>query len=224
MFAVFQAGLRITADLKNILEDPAIVKVMHDCRQDSAALYYQMGIKLRNIYDTQVAHGLAEFWKGAWGQYGHWQQRIGLANLLLLHNLPAHKSKQGVQDKMASNPRLWSERPIAEDLLQYAAEDVLQLLMLADKINADLCTCQLSLLSALSARHSQWCWDAAHRGSASALVTSFSSVVSTLDTGSWLGEITRMAGPATANAAPSGPSTPYAMSGVLLATNCFVKP
>ena len=54
MFDVFTAGLCITAELKGLLEDPAIVKVMHDCRQDSAALYYQMGIKLRNIYDTQV--------------------------------------------------------------------------------------------------------------------------------------------------------------------------
>ena len=54
MFDVFQAGLCIAAQLKAMLQDSTIVKVMHDCRQDSAALYYQMGIKLQNIYDTQV--------------------------------------------------------------------------------------------------------------------------------------------------------------------------
>ena len=54
MFDVFTAGLCITVELKALLEDPAIVKVMHDCWQVSAALYYQMGIKLQNIYDTQA--------------------------------------------------------------------------------------------------------------------------------------------------------------------------
>ena len=91
--------------------------------------------------------------------------------------------------------------------------------MLADKISADLGTCQLGLLSALSERYSRWYWDAAHRGSASALVTSFSSVVNTLDTGSWLSEITRMAEPATVNASTVGPSTPYVMSDMWMATH-----
>ena len=54
MFDVFQAGLGITCKLKSMLEDDGIVKVIYDCRQDSAALYYQMGIKLQNIFDTQV--------------------------------------------------------------------------------------------------------------------------------------------------------------------------
>lgn len=54
MFDVFQAGLGVTCELKSMLEDDSIVKVMHDCRQDSAALYYQMGIKLQNVFDSQV--------------------------------------------------------------------------------------------------------------------------------------------------------------------------
>lgn len=40
--------------LRPVLEDPSILKVFHDCRQDSAALKYQAGIRLQHVLDTQV--------------------------------------------------------------------------------------------------------------------------------------------------------------------------
>ena len=40
--------------LRPVLEDPSILKVIHDCRQDSAALKYQAGIRLQHVLDTQV--------------------------------------------------------------------------------------------------------------------------------------------------------------------------
>ena len=44
-----------TADmLRDILEDDAIVKVLHDCRQDAAALKVQADIELKTIFDTQA--------------------------------------------------------------------------------------------------------------------------------------------------------------------------
>ena len=46
-----------TADvLREVFEDPSIVKVMHDCRQDVAALSAQTGISVNNIFDTQARH------------------------------------------------------------------------------------------------------------------------------------------------------------------------
>ena len=48
-----------TADmLREIFEDSSIVKVMHDCRQDVAALSVQAGISVKNIFDTQVRNFL----------------------------------------------------------------------------------------------------------------------------------------------------------------------
>ena len=44
----------IIQDLKSILESEEIEKVIHDARQDSAACKYQLGIALRNVFDTQV--------------------------------------------------------------------------------------------------------------------------------------------------------------------------
>ena len=40
--------------LRPVLEDPSVLKVFHDCRQDSAALKYQAGIRLQYVLDTQV--------------------------------------------------------------------------------------------------------------------------------------------------------------------------
>lgn len=40
--------------LKAILEDENIVKIIHDCRNDSFNLYSQYDILLRNVFDTQV--------------------------------------------------------------------------------------------------------------------------------------------------------------------------
>ena len=45
----FQSGLRA------LLESPACVKVMHDCRKDSAALFHQHHVRLQNVFDSQVA-------------------------------------------------------------------------------------------------------------------------------------------------------------------------
>lgn len=41
-------------ELRAMLAHRNIVKVMHECRQDSAALFYQHDIILHNIFDTQV--------------------------------------------------------------------------------------------------------------------------------------------------------------------------
>ena len=52
-----------TPFLKQLLENPKTVKVLHDCRQDAAALLVQKGISLRNVYDTQ-ARMSAILWQG----------------------------------------------------------------------------------------------------------------------------------------------------------------
>lgn len=54
LFDMLQITEPFLQQLKSILEDLNVTKVMHDCRQDSAALFYQFGIKLHNVLDTQV--------------------------------------------------------------------------------------------------------------------------------------------------------------------------
>ena len=54
LFDMLQPDKDVLRYLKAILEGGSVTKVIHDCRQDSAALYYQFGIKLQNVLDTQV--------------------------------------------------------------------------------------------------------------------------------------------------------------------------
>ena len=44
--------------LRALLEDSSIVKILHDCRQAAAALFYQKKITMTNVFDTQVTHVL----------------------------------------------------------------------------------------------------------------------------------------------------------------------
>lgn len=43
---------KIVKFLKLLFEDPYRVKILHDCKQDSTALKYLMGIELKNVFDT----------------------------------------------------------------------------------------------------------------------------------------------------------------------------
>uniref|UniRef100_T1IXR4 Uncharacterized protein n=1 Tax=Strigamia maritima TaxID=126957 RepID=T1IXR4_STRMM len=52
---MYQAKEFFQSGLKDILEDPKILKIMHDCRFISDALYHLFGISINNVYDTQVA-------------------------------------------------------------------------------------------------------------------------------------------------------------------------
>lgn len=109
--------------LQAILQDAAVVKVMHNCRQDSAALWYQKSIRICNIYDTQVtaelacrkddnyssttlvlntlpcsfqvADGLVGLWEGVLDGQQDCKQAIRLQSLLTKYQLPLPASKTG---------------------------------------------------------------------------------------------------------------------------------
>ncbi|KAL6005963.1 hypothetical protein ACLOJK_040008 [Asimina triloba] len=49
-----QGGKALMQACKPALESSYITKVVHDCKRDSEALYFQFGIKLNNVVDTQV--------------------------------------------------------------------------------------------------------------------------------------------------------------------------
>jgi len=45
----------VVSGLRQVLESDSIIKVMHDCGKPAAAVFYQLGIRLCNVFDTQVA-------------------------------------------------------------------------------------------------------------------------------------------------------------------------
>jgi ribonuclease D len=107
------------APLAELLADPEIEIVLHAGRQDVAILRREWRCEVTTVFDTQVAAGFAGFS----AQAGY----LGLLNDVLKIRLA----------KSASFTR-WDARPLTEEQLSYAREDVEHLLPLADDIKGRL--------------------------------------------------------------------------------------
>ncbi|XP_022754639.1 piRNA biogenesis protein EXD1-like isoform X5 [Durio zibethinus] len=59
-----EGGEMLIKACKPALESSYVTKVIHDCKRDSEALYFQFGIKLHNVMDTQIAYSLIEEQEG----------------------------------------------------------------------------------------------------------------------------------------------------------------
>ena len=107
------------APLAEVLADPGVQVVLHAGRQDVAIMRREWGCEVTNVFDTQVAAGFAGFAAQA-GYTG------------LLHDVLKIRVA-----KTASFTR-WDARPLTQEQLSYAKEDVEHLLPLADEIQKRL--------------------------------------------------------------------------------------
>ena len=105
--------------MRELLAHPAVEVVLHAGRQDVAILRRTWATELHNIFDTQIAAGFA----GASAQSGY----ANLLSQVLGRRL----------GKTASYTR-WDARPLSDEQLRYAAEDVANLLELADRLQTRL--------------------------------------------------------------------------------------
>ncbi|OQS00919.1 hypothetical protein ACHHYP_02166 [Achlya hypogyna] len=150
--------------LKPLLESDRVVKVLHDCRKDSDALFHGAGIALATVFDTQVAHALLyDLRKPAAkddGRYllGPAGTAISLDNAnheclayseVLWHylSLPPGRVKDAVKEAMTTDPDVWMRRPLAPDLIEYAAHDVVYLGVL------------YRVMTAALGAHAATCWE-----------------------------------------------------------------
>lgn len=101
--------------LAELLCDPAVEVVVHAGRQDVALLRRELGCEVRNVFDTQVAAGFA-----------------GLAAQASYETLLSELLRVRLR-KSASFTR-WNARPLSREQLEYAREDVVHLLALADAL------------------------------------------------------------------------------------------
>lgn len=111
-------GLDFTP-LAGVLADPAVEVILHAARQDVAILRRAWSTDIHNVFDTQVAAGFAGY--GAQTGYGN---LLGAALGLRV-------------GKTASYTR-WDARPLTEEQLSYAREDVVYLLQLSDRLHEQL--------------------------------------------------------------------------------------
>ncbi|KAL3858966.1 hypothetical protein ACJMK2_009211 [Sinanodonta woodiana] len=112
--------------LDDILTSSQIVKVVHSCSNDSAALFHQFGIKLENVFDTQVAHLVIEEHKGRKLPY-----RLKLAELCRTYSETAqvYEGKDEVQIEWTKRENdYWAKRPLTKEMIDYASGDVTALI------------------------------------------------------------------------------------------------
>lgn len=91
--------------LADMLADPKILKLFHAARQDMEVLYQSFGVMPKPIFDTQLAAAFC----GMDMQIGYGslvQDRLGVA-------LPKSQARTD-----------WTRRPLSDDQLKYAADDV----------------------------------------------------------------------------------------------------
>ena len=101
----------------DLLADARIVKILHDAPQDLMILRRATGASARNVFDTRKAAGFA-----------------GLPSTLSLGNLLA--GLLGVHLAKAHTRADWIARPLAPEVLEYAADDVRHLPAAADQLRA----------------------------------------------------------------------------------------
>ena len=107
------------APFAEVLADPGVQVVLHAGRQDVAIMRREWRTEVTNVFDTQVAAGFAGFAAQA-GYTG------------LLHDVLKIRVA-----KTASFTR-WDARPLTQEQVSYAKEDVEHLLPLADEIQKRL--------------------------------------------------------------------------------------
>jgi ribonuclease D len=105
--------------LADVIGDPAVEVVLHAGRQDVALLRRVWATDVRNIFDTQVAAGFAG-------------RRAQLGYEALLSELT------GVRLRKSASFTRWDARPLSDEQVRYAREDVLHLLELADALQGEL--------------------------------------------------------------------------------------
>ena len=111
--------------LASLLSSENIVKVVHDCKNDSVALYRQYGVTITNVFDTQAAH--AVLWLQETGQPVDKVGNVSLNALCELYSAPVNPLKSFVKNIYRLDERFWARRPLTSDMVCHAAADVLAL-------------------------------------------------------------------------------------------------
>jgi ribonuclease D len=107
------------APIAEVLADPAVEVVLHAARQDVALLRRTWGTEVTNVFDTQVAAGFT----GRGAQMGY---------------DPLLSDVVGVRLSKSASFTKWDRRPLTEEQIRYAREDVLHLQELAVKLQEEL--------------------------------------------------------------------------------------
>jgi ribonuclease D len=109
----------IEEQVRRLFESDKIIKIIHDCRMDSDALFHRHHISLTKIHDTSCFHHVISG-----------QQHKSLNDVLAYNGIAtnAHRDK----NVYATNPNFWAVRPLTPTMINWATSDVDKLFGLAN--------------------------------------------------------------------------------------------
>ncbi|GKV09987.1 hypothetical protein SLEP1_g21415 [Rubroshorea leprosula] len=128
-----EGGETLVKACKPALESSYITKVIHDCKRDSEALYFQFGIKLHNVMDTQIAFSLIEEQEGRTRLHDDYISFVSLLADPRYCGI-SYQEKEEVRVLLRQDPKFWIYRPLSELMVRAAADDVRFLLCIYHKM------------------------------------------------------------------------------------------
>ncbi|XP_011626855.1 uncharacterized protein LOC18443662 isoform X2 [Amborella trichopoda] len=128
-----QGGQMLVQACKPALESTYVTKVVHDCKRDSEALYFQFGIRLNNVVDTQIAYTLIEEQEGRKRSPDDYISFVSLLADPRYCGI-SYVEKEEVRILLRQDPSFWRKRPLSELMIRTAADDVRFLLYIYHKV------------------------------------------------------------------------------------------
>lgn len=112
--------------LKTLLENDRVIKIIHDCRNDSANLHTQFQTILTNVFDTQSAYAILQYQDS--GRHVYKSKNLSLNKLAEYYYAPLNPMKDQLVNVYRKDQKYWERRPLTREMTYYAARDVLVLI------------------------------------------------------------------------------------------------
>jgi len=123
--------------LKALFENRNIVKIIHDCKNDWDSILHQYKTRIFNFLDTQEAFFIFELF-----YYNEINLPISLSNFIQKFTQVEMEHKAVMKESMNRDNKIWAIRPLSENQLKYASDDVKYLIeafqILKQKMNKNL--------------------------------------------------------------------------------------
>ncbi|XP_013419593.1 piRNA biogenesis protein EXD1 [Lingula anatina] len=125
--------LMISGGVGRVLQSKELKKVLHDGNEFNLALRRQFGVRIQNVFDTQVAYSLIMQTQGLPPRFIH------VRDAYVKYGGVKEDIDPATRQLMSEDPNFWSRRPLSKVAQRVAAMDTIPLLpTLYDALNREI--------------------------------------------------------------------------------------